>query len=115
MIWLWLNIRCAFVRVLQLGEWVFLASGMGQLPQEQDPVSVTAPAAINSTIIIPFRNPTDTIVKVDVKLTALGTFQPPPSNGKGTCVVFANFCDFKPLHAYNFIVSHITFYFYFIY
>ncbi|KAI0223616.1 Cilia- and flagella-associated protein 47 [Lamellibrachia satsuma] len=64
----------------QLGEWVFLASGMGQLPQEQDAVSVTAPAAINSTIIIPFRNPTDTIVKVEVKLTALGTFQPPPSN-----------------------------------
>ncbi|KAK2169816.1 hypothetical protein NP493_1175g00013 [Ridgeia piscesae] len=63
----------------QLGEWVFLASGVGRLPEEQDAVSVTAPAATNSTLIIPFRNPTDTTIKVNVKLTTLLALPTTPS------------------------------------
>ena len=69
----------ALVCVFQLGEWVFLASGVGRLPEEQDAVSVTAPAATNSTLIIPFRNPTDTTIKVNVKLTTLLALPTTPS------------------------------------
>ncbi|XP_013416633.1 cilia- and flagella-associated protein 47 isoform X1 [Lingula anatina] len=53
----------------QLGEWVYIASGTGLLPQPQDPVCVYTPAGSNSTLIIPFRNPLDHAVMVDVTLT----------------------------------------------
>ncbi|XP_071134806.1 cilia- and flagella-associated protein 47-like isoform X3 [Mytilus edulis] len=52
----------------QLGEWIFVASGTGLLPQPQDPVSVYTEAGSNITLIIPFRNPMDHAVIVDVQL-----------------------------------------------
>ncbi|KAK3096977.1 hypothetical protein FSP39_005325 [Pinctada imbricata] len=52
----------------QLGEWVFIASGTGLLPQPQDPVSVFTEAGSNTTLIIPFRNPMDHAVLVDIVL-----------------------------------------------
>ncbi|XP_074645875.1 cilia and flagella-associated protein 47-like isoform X2 [Tubulanus polymorphus] len=52
----------------QLGEWVFHASGSGLMPQPQDPVSVYSAVGSNTTIIIPFRNPMDEAVLVDVIL-----------------------------------------------
>lgn len=52
----------------QLGEWVFVASGTGLLPQPQEPVSVYTEAGSNTTMIIPFRNPMDHAVLVDVSL-----------------------------------------------
>lgn len=57
--------------MFQLGEWVFFASGTGILPQAQDPVSITAPAGSSTTLIIPFRNPLDIPVLVDVKLKGM--------------------------------------------
>ncbi len=54
---------------LQLGEWVYYASGSGRLPQPQDPVSITALAGSNNTLIIPFRNPLDQAVLLDVQMT----------------------------------------------
>ncbi|XP_075257847.1 cilia- and flagella-associated protein 47-like isoform X3 [Convolutriloba macropyga] len=54
----------------QFGEWVFLASGSGVSPVEVDPVSVYCQLSANSSIIIPFRNPTDENVFVDVMLAA---------------------------------------------
>ena len=47
-------------------------SGIGRLPQPQDPVSISAAAGSNSTLIIPFRNPLDHAVLCDVTLT--GTY-----------------------------------------
>ncbi|XP_021363645.1 cilia- and flagella-associated protein 47-like isoform X2 [Mizuhopecten yessoensis] len=52
----------------QLGEWVFIASGTGLLPLPQDPVSVFTEAGSNTTLIIPFRNPMDHAVMVDILL-----------------------------------------------
>lgn len=52
----------------QLGEWVFIASGTGLLPQTQDPVSVFTVAGSNTTLIIPFRNPMDQTVICEVLL-----------------------------------------------
>ncbi|CAH1800026.1 unnamed protein product [Owenia fusiformis] len=53
----------------KLGEWKFYASGTGLLPRVQDPVSINSPAGSNATLIIPFRNPLDHSVLVDVILT----------------------------------------------
>ncbi|XP_048239518.1 cilia and flagella-associated protein 47-like isoform X3 [Haliotis rufescens] len=53
----------------QLGEWVFEATGTGQLPQPQDPVSVFTAAGTNTTLIIPFRNPLDHAVLANIVLT----------------------------------------------
>ncbi|XP_035825915.1 cilia- and flagella-associated protein 47 [Aplysia californica] len=53
----------------QLGEWVFVASGTGLLPRPQAPVSVYTSAGSNTTLIIPFRNPTDSAVLADIVLT----------------------------------------------
>ena len=55
--------------LLQFGEWVFTVTGKGTLPQPQEPVSLSAPAGANTTVIIPFRNPLDCAVSVDVRLT----------------------------------------------
>ena len=48
---------------------MYQVSGVGLLPQPQEPVSITAPAGANSTLIIPFRNPLDMPVMLDVLLT----------------------------------------------
>lgn len=53
----------------QLGEWKFLLSGTGVTPTPVDPVSVSAILGSNTSLIIPFRNPTDEQVLVDVILT----------------------------------------------
>ncbi|XP_078698604.1 cilia- and flagella-associated protein 47-like isoform X8 [Branchiostoma floridae x Branchiostoma belcheri] len=53
----------------QLGDWVYLASGTGILPQPLDPVMVSAEFQSNTSLIIPFRNPFDEPVIVDVILT----------------------------------------------
>lgn len=45
-----------------------MATGTGLLPQPQDPVSVYTEAGSNTTLIIPFRNPMDHPVLVDVHL-----------------------------------------------
>ena len=58
-----------FLFLLQFGEWVFTVTGKGTLPQPQEPVSLSAPAGANTTVIIPFRNPLDCAVSVDVLLT----------------------------------------------
>ena len=47
---------------------MFVASGTGLLPQPQEPVSVYTEAGSNTTMIIPFRNPMDHAVLVDVSL-----------------------------------------------
>ena len=52
----------------QLGEWVFVASGTGLLPLPQDSVSVFTDVGSNTTLIIPFRNPMDQAVLVDILL-----------------------------------------------
>ena len=49
-----------------------MASGVGLLPQPQDPVSVIAAARANATLIIPFRNPLDIPVRADIMLTGNG-------------------------------------------
>ena len=54
--------------ILQLGEWVFVASGTGLIPQAQDPVSIFTVAGSNVTLIIPFRNPMDYPVLCEVML-----------------------------------------------
>ena len=51
---------------LQLGDWVFLASGTGLTPQPADPINVYSELGENSSIIIPFRNPTEDEVIIDV-------------------------------------------------
>ncbi|XP_071954714.1 cilia- and flagella-associated protein 47-like isoform X2 [Antedon mediterranea] len=53
----------------QLGEWVFIASGTGLTPAPLDPVSVSATLHSNTSLLIPFRNPTNETVFVDVVLT----------------------------------------------
>jgi len=50
---------------------VFTVTGTGTLPQPQDTVSMNAPAGANTTVIIPFRNPLDNTVSVDVQLTGM--------------------------------------------
>ncbi|KAH9504693.1 Cilia- and flagella-associated protein 47 [Bulinus truncatus] len=52
----------------QLKEWIFIASGSGMIPRPQPPVSVQTATGSNTTVIIPFRNPTDVPVYVDVFL-----------------------------------------------
>ncbi|XP_072178621.1 cilia- and flagella-associated protein 47-like [Diadema setosum] len=53
----------------QLGDWVFVASGTGLTPTPLDPVSISATLGSNTSLIIPFRNPTAENVLVDVVLT----------------------------------------------
>jgi hypothetical protein len=53
---------------LQLGEWVFIVSGTGLLPQPQAPVSVFSPTTSSTNIIIPFRNPMDVPVSATIML-----------------------------------------------
>ncbi|KAG8451901.1 hypothetical protein GDO86_003916 [Hymenochirus boettgeri] len=53
----------------QIEEWIFHVSGVGLIPQPMDPASVCASVGSLSSIIIPFKNPTDEQVLVDVILT----------------------------------------------
>ncbi|XP_077977423.1 cilia- and flagella-associated protein 47-like [Glandiceps talaboti] len=53
----------------QLGDLVYIASGSGLTPQPMDPVSVSASLGANTSLIVPFRNPMDETVLVDVVLS----------------------------------------------
>ncbi|XP_077199055.1 cilia- and flagella-associated protein 47 isoform X2 [Paroedura picta] len=53
----------------QLEEWIFYLSGIGLIPELQEPASVSACLGYHSSIIITFRNPTFEDVQVDVILT----------------------------------------------
>ena len=55
----------------QLGEWIFMASGTGLTPKALDPVSVSATMGSNTSLIIPFRNPLNETVLVDVVLSGM--------------------------------------------
>lgn len=50
----------------QLGSWVFHASGTGMMPGAADPINLYSQLGGNSSVIIPFKNPTDRQVTVDV-------------------------------------------------
>lgn len=50
----------------QLGSWVFLAAGTGMMPGPVDPINIYSQLGGNSSVIIPFKNPTDRQVIVDV-------------------------------------------------
>ncbi|KAM4702008.1 cilia- and flagella-associated protein 47 [Discoglossus pictus] len=53
----------------QLEEWIFYVSGEGLIPQPMEPASITAIVSSVSSIVIPFKNPTEENVLVDVILT----------------------------------------------
>jgi len=53
---------------VQLGDWVFTVCGSGVVPQPQKMLSINALLCDHSSILIPFRNPTDVHVLVDVHL-----------------------------------------------
>ncbi|XP_069746190.1 cilia- and flagella-associated protein 47-like isoform X2 [Narcine bancroftii] len=53
----------------QLQEWTFHLSGIGLLPLQMDPVSITACVNSHASVIVPFKNPTDDLLLVDVVLT----------------------------------------------
>jgi len=65
---------CKFVRKvtsalfspLQLGNWVFHAHGTGMMPGPMDPINIYSELGGNSSVIIPFRNPTERQVVIDV-------------------------------------------------
>lgn len=48
-----------------------MASGTGLIPQPQDAVSVFTDVGSNTTLIIPFRNPMDHAVLVDILLKGM--------------------------------------------
>lgn len=52
----------------QLGDWVFLASGTGLMPGPAGPIDICSELGGNKSVILPFRNPTDRDVVVDVML-----------------------------------------------
>ena len=61
--------RNSFLSVtLQLGDWVFLASGTGIMPGPAESINIYSELGGNSSVILPFRNPTDHEVVVDVIL-----------------------------------------------
>jgi hypothetical protein len=53
---------------VQLGDWVFTVSGAGLIPGTQQPTNITATLGDHSSVIIPFQNPTDAHILVDVSL-----------------------------------------------
>ncbi|XP_078416576.1 cilia- and flagella-associated protein 47-like [Cetorhinus maximus] len=53
----------------QLEEWTFHLSGVGLLPQQMDPVSISACVNSHASVIVPFENPTNELLLVDVVLT----------------------------------------------
>ncbi|XP_058874974.1 cilia- and flagella-associated protein 47-like, partial [Acipenser ruthenus] len=56
----------------QLEEWTFHMSGVGLIPLPMEPLSISTCVGTHSSIIVPFRNPTDDNVLVDVLLTGNG-------------------------------------------
>ncbi|RXM29158.1 Cilia- and flagella-associated protein 47 [Acipenser ruthenus] len=52
-----------------LEEWTFHMSGVGLIPLPMEPLSISTCVGTHSSIIVPFRNPTDDNVLVDVLLT----------------------------------------------
>jgi len=63
---LWLISNYYLLYVIQLGSWVFLAAGTGMMPGPVDPINIYSQLGGNSSVIIPFKNPTDRQVIVDV-------------------------------------------------
>lgn len=55
-------------------------SGVGLIPQPMDPASISAPVGSLASIIIPFKNPTNENVLVDVILTGKVFFLLPLNN-----------------------------------
>ncbi|XP_067896652.1 cilia- and flagella-associated protein 47-like isoform X2 [Heterodontus francisci] len=53
----------------QLKEWTFHLSGVGLLPRQMDPVSISASVNSHASVIVPFENPTNEFLLVDVVLT----------------------------------------------
>ncbi|XP_067848879.1 cilia- and flagella-associated protein 47-like [Heptranchias perlo] len=53
----------------QLQEWTFHLSGVGLLPHQMEPVSITACVNSHASVIVPFGNPTNELLLVDVVLT----------------------------------------------
>ncbi|XP_038658216.1 cilia- and flagella-associated protein 47-like isoform X3 [Scyliorhinus canicula] len=53
----------------QLEEWTFHLSGVGLLPQQMDPVSISALVNSHASVIVPFENPTNECLLVDAVLT----------------------------------------------
>uniref|UniRef100_UPI00398E85F1 cilia- and flagella-associated protein 47-like isoform X2 n=1 Tax=Pristiophorus japonicus TaxID=55135 RepID=UPI00398E85F1 len=53
----------------QLQEWTFHLSGVGLLPRQMDPVSISACVKSHASVIVPFENPTNEPLLVDVVLT----------------------------------------------
>ncbi|XP_048459067.1 cilia and flagella-associated protein 47-like [Rhincodon typus] len=53
----------------QFEEWTFHLSGVGLLPQQMDPVSVSACVNSHASVIVPFENPTNEFLLVDVVMT----------------------------------------------
>jgi len=64
----------ALVVNFQLGDWTFCVTGVGLPPGPQEPINITATISDHSTAIIPFCNPTDVHVLLDVCLS--GQFWP---------------------------------------
>ncbi|XP_078495986.1 cilia- and flagella-associated protein 47 isoform X1 [Ciona intestinalis] len=56
------------LRSKQLGEAAYLISGRGLAPTPMEPVSVSAGVGSSTSLILPFRNPTDTTVIVDATI-----------------------------------------------
>ena len=52
-----------------MGDAKYLVAGRGVVPQPMEPVSVSAAVGSSTSLILPFRNPTDFPVLVDVALT----------------------------------------------
>jgi len=53
----------------QLGDWTFCVTGVGVHPNTQEPVNVTATINDHSTTLVPFHNPTDVHVLLDICLS----------------------------------------------
>ncbi|XP_039602238.1 cilia- and flagella-associated protein 47-like [Polypterus senegalus] len=53
----------------QVEEWKFLLSGIGLVPGTMEPLSISTSIGSHASVIVPFRNPTDHNVVVDVVLT----------------------------------------------
>ncbi|XP_043556662.1 cilia- and flagella-associated protein 47-like [Chiloscyllium plagiosum] len=65
------NDHCATIifKCSQFEEWTFHLSGVGLLPQQMDPVSVSACVNSHASVIVPFENPTNEFLLVDVLMT----------------------------------------------
>ncbi|XP_066563692.1 cilia- and flagella-associated protein 47-like [Amia ocellicauda] len=60
---------CITFKCPQLNEWKFYLSGAGLFPEPMAPLSMSTRVGTHSSVIVPFRNPTDDSVLVDVLLT----------------------------------------------